>query len=275
MDYIAYYGSIDKLREFFRKNYSLVDTVYVVYDEQLNNLELDVIFWDKKLKTKLNTFLKNNNVDAKINYFDFDTFKEQFNKELDKEFVFNKFANSWHIYGRTITDYYFKYLKQHFENEIIPHKKWQVQIKDLTYVARNSSGALIYNPKLNKFLLIEHNLPNEEYWALPKGGVEEGELHSEAAKREIFEEVGLKKVKIFDNINFGSFHTVYKNNKFWKAYGFYRPAVTLEEKVYISHEHKDWAWLSFEELKQRISYDISKYCANKLGSWILKKYKKL
>ncbi len=275
MDYMTYFGAIDKLKDFFRKNYSKVDTAYVVYDENLINLELDVILWDKNFKNKLIKFMKENSINANVTYFTLKEFEAQFNKQLNKEYVFNKFANSWHIYGKTITDYYFKYLKEHFQNEIFMHKKWSIAIKDLVYTARNSSGALIYNPKLNKFLLIKHNLPNEEYWALPKGGVEEGELHSDTAKREVFEEVGLKKIKVYDNINFGSFHTVYKFNKFWKAYGFYRPAITFEEQIKISDEHSDYAWLTFEELQNKISYNISKYLAYKLGSWILKKYNKL
>lgn len=275
MDYITYFGSIDKLKELFRKNYTLIDNVCVIYDETYTNLELDIIFIDKKIKSKLSSFLKENDVVAKINYFDRITFKEQFDKDLELNYVFNRFANSWHIYGITITDYYYNYLKKHFENEVVLHKTWEICVKDLVYTSRNSSGALIYNPNINKFLLIKHNLPNEEYWALPKGGVDEGELHSETAKREIFEEVGLKKVKIFDNINFGSFHTVYKSNKFWKAYGFYRPAITSEKNVKISHEHSDYAWLTFEELKEKISYPISKYIVIKLGSWILKKYQKI
>ena len=272
MDYNVYFNSIDKLKAFLQKNYFLVDTAYIIFDESFSSLDLDIILWNNKLKSKLNKFIKDNNIPVNITYFTLDEFKAQFEKQLDKKFVFNIFANSWNIYGKSVTNYYFKYLKEHFADEQFSHKSWEISIKDLLYLARNASGALIYNPKLKKFLLIKHNI-TEDYWALPKGGVEEGELIDSTAKREIFEEVGLKKIKVLKDVNFCSFHTAYKNNIFYKAYGFYHPAVTFEKDIKISHEHSAFAWLSFDEIKEKISFPIAKYCVNKLGSWLLEKYK--
>ncbi len=59
---------------------------------------------------------------------------------------------------------------------------------------RACSGVFLYT-KDDRFLLAEKNRPNHP-WQLPQGGVEKGETHAEAAKREIQEELGLKLEKL-------------------------------------------------------------------------------
>lgn len=276
MDYNSYFWAIEQIKAFLQKNYTKIDTAYVIYDELFSSLDIDIILWNFDFKQEINTFIKDNTITAKINYFTLDTFKVQFETNLDKEFVFNHMINSWNIYGKGITNYYFKYLKKHFSNETIIYRGAEFKISDLTYDTRKSAGALVYNPNSKKFLLIKHNIQDEDYWALTKGGIEEGELSTEAAKREVFEESGIKDIQIFDEINFVSMHTYNTSridHNIRKAYGIYYPAITYQETIELSNEHLDYAWLSLDELKEKISFPISKYFANKLGSWLLEKYK--
>lgn len=109
-----------------------------------------------------------------------------------------------------------------------------------------SAGAVIYCNDDGKisFLLLKY----PSYWGFAKGWIEEGESEEEAAKREIFEEAGLK-ASFIDGFR-------YEQKWFFKMNGelIYKEAVFFLAKVSsseagnvkISNEHEDFAWLSYE-----------------------------
>ena len=59
---------------------------------------------------------------------------------------------------------------------------------------RNRAGGIIINSKGKIALSYEH------LWGFPRGGIEEGEKDIDAAKREIFEEVGLEDIKLITDL---------------------------------------------------------------------------
>ena len=58
-----------------------------------------------------------------------------------------------------------------------------------------SAGAIIFfrQKKKIKYLLLKHS---EKYWNFPKGHIEKRESELAAAKREVWEETGIKKMTI-------------------------------------------------------------------------------
>ena len=65
-----------------------------------------------------------------------------------------------------------------------------------------SSGAVVYKKENNEyFFLLVYSVKNKE-WSFPKGHIEKGETELEAAKREIFEETGIKQLKFIDGFKF-------------------------------------------------------------------------
>ena len=65
-----------------------------------------------------------------------------------------------------------------------------------------SSGAVVYKKENNEFLfLLVYSVRNKE-WGFPKGHIEKGETELETAKREIFEETGIKNLKFIDGFKF-------------------------------------------------------------------------
>ncbi len=68
---------------------------------------------------------------------------------------------------------------------------------------RKEVQGIIFNEKRNKVLLIKKldRKFRNYYWRLVKGGIEEGETEEEALKREIFEEIGLTRIKILKKIH--------------------------------------------------------------------------
>jgi 8-oxo-dGTP pyrophosphatase MutT (NUDIX family) len=56
------------------------------------------------------------------------------------------------------------------------------------------AGAIVVNKDL------EIALCNEHLWGFPRGGIEEGEDYITAAKREVLEEIGLKKLSFIEEL---------------------------------------------------------------------------
>lgn len=65
-----------------------------------------------------------------------------------------------------------------------------------------SSGAVVYKKENDEyFFLLVYSVKNKE-WSFPKGHIEKNETELEAAKREIFEETGIKNLKFIDGFKF-------------------------------------------------------------------------
>lgn len=62
-----------------------------------------------------------------------------------------------------------------------------------------SCGAVIFKKEdgLIRYLTVEYKI-RQDYWGLVKGHVEPGETEHETARREIYEEVGLKNIAFLD-----------------------------------------------------------------------------
>ena len=124
---------------------------------------------------------------------------------------------------------------------------------------KKSSGLVIIQ---NNKLLLEHptNAPWSHTYSFPKGGVEDGETHLEAAIRETREEIGV----IFDISAISTkneFVIEYKNKhgKLYKKvyyYIVYLDDNTLPEVIpdnLLQKEEADWAgFLTKEEAKEKI-----------------------
>ncbi len=273
IDYDKYFDNVIKIKNYANKNRTKISAIYLIKDETFNVLMFDIILFDMKYKKKVDDFIKKENIIAKINFFIDDEYKTYL-QSLTKDELFNNMVESWVLFGHAYTMDCFKILKEKYFNESVIFNGKPILIKDMIFSIRTSAGALIYNPKLNKFLIIKHNKESEDYWNLPKGGIEEGENVFDTIKREVFEETGLSKIKIYPNLCFTSMHNCSSdkaNNDLRKVYGFYYPAVTNEENIKLSNEHCDALWLSFEDIKNKITFPIGKYNVELLGSYILKK----
>ncbi len=96
------------------------------------------------------------------------------------------------------------------------------------------------------------------HWDFVKGHMEEGEDEIETVLRETEEETGIKGI----NILFGFREEI---EYFYRGKGelhhkevVYYLAETSQEEVRISHEHKGFDWLSYDEALDRLTFKNSK-----------------
>lgn len=132
-----------------------------------------------------------------------------------------------------------------------------------------SSGAVLYKKENNKikFLLV-YSKRNSE-WGFPKGHIEKGETEIEAAKREIFEETGIK-------LNNDDFDKTFRFSDTYKIKGtlpstkgkiidktsvYYLAGVKNSrdnKKLFANEEIGEMKWMSFEEAVNCLKYPKQK-----------------
>ena len=128
-----------------------------------------------------------------------------------------------------------------------------------------SCGAIIYRKfhGNTELLLIKH--ANGGHWSFPKGHVENNETEEETAKREIFEEIGICTEQIFalkntafvPNTCFAKTHRQYwdKDAYIIPEYSF---AFECSVEITLSHEHKEYVWLTYQQAREVLHWDSNK-----------------
>ncbi|MBU3895741.1 NUDIX domain-containing protein [Patescibacteria group bacterium] len=103
-----------------------------------------------------------------------------------------------------------------------------------------------------EYLLLKHN---QRYWNFPKGGIEKGEREVEAAKREVFEEAGIKDIDIKNGFREREKYFYKASRKYSEEFLDGKIVVKLvvfflgeakTKDVKISHEHEGYEWLDFK-----------------------------
>ncbi len=116
-----------------------------------------------------------------------------------------------------------------------------------------SAGVIIFrkeNQKI-KFLLLKKPSGLFEF---PKGLIEDHEKGLETARREAFEEAGIKRLKILEGFK-ETIKYIYnfKGEKIFKIVIFYL-AQTSQKKTKVSFEHQQSLWVDFKKAKELLKF---------------------
>ena len=124
-------------------------------------------------------------------------------------------------------------------------------------IEERSAGAVVFyeNPSGNPeraFLVLHYPAG---HWDFPKGAVEKGESEEQAAKREIWEETGLRINNFLPNFRrVIEYHYRRSKGLSHKQVIFFL-AHSDKTDVKISYEHSGYEWLSFEQSLGRLTFD--------------------
>ena len=116
-------------------------------------------------------------------------------------------------------------------------------------VKETSAGMVVYNSKLEKYLVLEY----DTHWGFVKGGIEGKETNEETAKRELKEETGIKKFELKDFKHKINYFYRKNNETVFKEVIFFL-IITETEEINLSDEHKSYKWSGFSE-----AYDIVRF----------------
>lgn len=120
---------------------------------------------------------------------------------------------------------------------------------------QTSAGIVIYyqNENEREYLLLQYVAG---HWDFPKGKLEEGETHMQAAVRELQEETGIEHVTIHPGFE-ESFIYVFNDFRarpIEKTVTFFVGQVFDKKIATLSKEHQGYIWLPYEEAVTRLTY---------------------
>lgn len=124
-------------------------------------------------------------------------------------------------------------------------------------IEKRSAGAVIFNETLGEryYLLL---LYDAGHWDFPKGGIEEGESELDAVRREVREETGITDLRLIEGFRQTiSYQFKSVEGEINKTVVFYL-ASTSTFKVRLSHEHKAYAWLKYEDALEQLTFDTAR-----------------
>lgn len=133
-----------------------------------------------------------------------------------------------------------------------------------------SAGIIVFrsNNKKREYLLLHYTAG---HWDFPKGHIEKGEDKQTAALRELQEETTLT-ANLLDGFeeSITYFHKLPNNELAFKTVYFFIGKAS-DGEVKLSHEHIGFAWLTYENALQQLTYDNSKQVLEKAEMFLKSK----
>jgi len=139
-----------------------------------------------------------------------------------------------------------------------------------------SAGAIIFRKSENKiFYLLLHYPRNssasKNYWDLPKGHIKKEETEARAMRREVFEETGIKDLKLVSKFREVIKYFFKRKGKIiFKMVVFYL-GETKNKEVKISDEHIDYDWLPYEKALKQLTFKNAKEILKKAHLYLIKR----
>jgi len=124
----------------------------------------------------------------------------------------------------------------------------------------DSVGGVVVNG--DKFLLLKYR---QGHWGFVKGHIEPGETKEETLTRELEEETGITEAELITEFNE---EIGYYFNNTSKKVTFFLIKTSVSEVTLSSDEHVDYAWLSFNEARERLSFENTKRLLRKAKEFL-------
>lgn len=134
---------------------------------------------------------------------------------------------------------------------------WDIRCLKFMPVSR-SAGIIFFRntPKGRVYLMLRAShkvLEHPEFWDFPKGELEKGETGLQAAEREAKEEAGISEFEMIPDFKETAHYFTVRDGKRVPKFVAMFLARTGTEHVTLSWEHDTYAWLSYQDVFERIS----------------------
>lgn len=124
-----------------------------------------------------------------------------------------------------------------------------------------SAGAIVFynNQGIREYLLLySSGGRGRGYWGFPKGHVEKNETDEEAALRETFEETGIGRLNLIPGFARNTQFMFRRERKLIRKEVILFLVEAKTNKVKLSFEHQDFAWLPFSQAVECLTFPNTK-----------------
>ena len=117
-----------------------------------------------------------------------------------------------------------------------------------------SCGVVLVN--FGSVLLLQYP---QGHWGFPKGHYEaEDGVYQQTALRELEEETGISEVRMLDDWRMRTFYTFTLKGRPIEKEVFWFIGETDEYDITLSHEHRNFMWLEWDDAENQLNFDQSK-----------------
>lgn len=133
-----------------------------------------------------------------------------------------------------------------------------------------SFGAVVFRKEEEKiyYLILQHK---KDYFNFPKGHPEKGESPIKTVKREIFEETGIRNLKIIRGFKEKNNYFFRQDKKLIFKTAIFFLGETKKENITISSEHIGYKWCLYEEALKNLKIKDLRKIIQKANYFLRKK----
>ena len=116
-----------------------------------------------------------------------------------------------------------------------------------------SAGTILYQESLSGKMYLLLNYPSG-HWDFVKGNIEKGETFKQTVLREVREETGITDIDFIEGFEDKvEYHYQRDGQVVHKEVVFFL-ASTKTNDVVLSHEHRDYKWLNYNDALKKLTY---------------------
>lgn len=117
-----------------------------------------------------------------------------------------------------------------------------------------SCGVVLFSKKNGKTIFLLLHYPGG-HWDFVKGHVDEGEEETATALRELWEETGITQATFIAEFREQISYSYKRSGRLSRKEVVFFLAETDQTEVTLSHEHKGFKWLPYDEAKKLLTFD--------------------